>query len=64
VLTAPWPLPPVPEWLSFVNQLETETELAAQWRSARRGVPFGETKVQQTTAERLSLQSTLCAIWL
>jgi putative transposase len=54
-----WPLP-VPEgWVEYVNQAETEAELAALRQSVLRGVPFGEQLWQQQTAKALGLQSAL-----
>jgi putative transposase len=56
-----WPVPFPDGWLDYVNQPETEAELAALRRSAQRGTPFGDGPWQETTAERLGLQSTLRA---
>ena len=47
------------DWLKWVNQAETEAELAALRRSVVRGSPFGAAAWQKETAERLGLQSTL-----
>jgi putative transposase len=46
-------------WQQYVQQAETEAELAALRESVVRGVPFGASRWQQRTAERLDLQSTL-----
>ena len=59
VTLADWPLAPGEQWLDYVNQPETEAELAALRRSAWHGTPFGHTVWQQTTAKRLGLESTL-----
>jgi putative transposase len=54
-----WPLPLPEGWLHYVNQAETESELAALRRSVVRGVPFGDDLWQQQTAEGLGLESAL-----
>ncbi len=59
VSLAEWPVACGERWLDFVNQAETEAELKALRRSAWSGTPLGDTVWQQTTAERLGLQSTL-----
>ncbi|MBI3758545.1 MAG: transposase [Deltaproteobacteria bacterium] len=46
-------------WLEWVDQPETEAELAALRRSVLRGVPFGTAAWQKTTSKRLGLESTL-----
>jgi putative transposase len=40
-LLADWPLPRPTRWTNYVNQVETEAELAALRRSVKRGTPFG-----------------------
>jgi putative transposase len=47
------------DWLSYVNQPQTEAELAALRRSVNRGAPFGSETWKRRTAERLGLESTL-----
>ena len=59
VTLAAWPLGPGPQWLEYVNQVETDAELKALRRSPQGGPPFGETVWQQATAKRLGLESTL-----
>ncbi len=59
VTLAAWPLGPGPQWLEYVNQIETEAALKALRRSTQGGTPFGETVWQQATAKRLGLESTL-----
>ena len=59
VTLADWPLRPGQNWLDYVTQPDTETELKALRRSAHVGTPFGETVWQQATAKRLGLESTL-----
>ena len=59
VTLASWPIGPGPQWLEYVNQIETEAELKALRRSTQGGTPFGATVWQQATAKRLGLESTL-----
>jgi putative transposase len=47
------------DWLSWVDGVETEAELAALRRSVARGTPYGAASWQNETAERLGLQSSL-----
>jgi putative transposase len=54
-----WPLPLPKDWLNYVNQAETENELAALRRSVIRGAPYGDEQWQKETAEVLGLQSAL-----
>ena len=46
-------------WHEFVNQPETEAELAAVRQTLKRGSPFGDKNWISQTAERLGLESTL-----
>ncbi len=43
----------------WVNQVETEAELAALRRSVARGAPFGTDRWQKRTAKALALESSL-----
>ncbi len=54
-----WPLPRPRSWTQYVNQPQSEAELAALRRSLERGQPFGGERWVRSTAERLGLQSTL-----
>jgi putative transposase len=54
-----WPLPLPRSWMQYVNQPQTERELAAIRRSVQRGQPFGNDDWIHDTAENLGLQSTL-----
>jgi putative transposase len=54
-----WPVPQPADWVDIVNSVETEAELVAVRRSIRRGVPFGDTIWQRSTARSLGLESTL-----
>jgi putative transposase len=46
-------------WQEWVDEPQTEAELAALRRSIARGAPFGEQDWQKRTAHRLGLQSSL-----
>jgi putative transposase len=46
-------------WLSLVNEPQTEAELAALRTSAQRGTPFGGPRWTKRAAEALCLESTL-----
>jgi putative transposase len=46
-------------WLEYVDQPETEGELAALRKCVVRGSPFGSAVWQRKTADRLDLQSSL-----
>ncbi len=46
------------DWLSWVNEPQSEKELAALRESLRRGRPFGGPSWQAETAARLKLQGT------
>jgi putative transposase len=54
-----WPLPRPANWIEFVNQPQTETELAALRHCVNRGKPFGENGWVETTAAQLGLAATL-----
>ncbi|MGI9457221.1 MAG: transposase [Aeoliella sp.] len=54
-----WPIPRPRSWLQYVNEPETEAELAALRRSCVRGTPYGRTKWIENTAKQLGLESTL-----
>ena len=54
-----WPVPCPAQWNEFVNQPETEAELAAVRQTLKRGSPFGDKNWISQTAERLGLKSTL-----
>ena len=46
-------------WLEWVDQPQTEAELAALRRSITRGMPFGNESWQKRTARHLGLESSL-----
>lgn len=58
-ILADWPAPCPRNWLSLVNRVETEAELAAVRRSIARGTPYGGKRWTHRTAARLGLESTL-----
>jgi putative transposase len=58
-LLAAWPLSRKPNWVDYVNDPQTEAELAAVRRSVQRGNPFGEESWSKTAVRRLGLESTL-----
>ena len=47
------------DWLTWVDGVETEAELAALRRSVVRGCPYGAESWQKETAERLGLHATM-----
>ena len=55
----PGPVPRGRNWRQWVNQVETEAELAALRRSVMRGAPFGNDRWQKRTATALGLESSL-----
>ena len=57
-LLSEWPLARPADWLSWVNEPQSEKELAALRESLRRGRPFGGPSWQAETAARLKLQGT------
>ena len=56
---AAWRVPCPKGWVKYVNQAQSEAELAAVRESVRRGRPFGDVAWQRRTARRLGLESTL-----
>ena len=53
-----WPLERPRNWLSYVNGVETDSELEALRVSVNRGRAFGSESWQKQTAARLGLEST------
>jgi len=53
------PAPRGDDWIDWVNQPQSEAELSALRKSIERGTPFGAESWQQTTADRLGLESSL-----
>lgn len=58
-LLAPWPVSRPRNWRDFVNQPQTEAELAAVRHSLIRGTPFGSTDWISQAAARLQLKHAL-----
>lgn len=56
---AKWPVARPRRWVDWVNEPQTEPELAALRRSVVRGQPFGSEDWVQRTAARLELEGTL-----
>jgi putative transposase len=53
------PVPRQADWLDWVNQPQSDAELAALRGSVNRGAPFGEADWARRTAEQLGLESSL-----
>jgi putative transposase len=60
-LLSDWPVSRPREWLTFVNDPQTESELLAIRRSIQRGRPLGNEQWVRQTATALGLESTLRA---
>jgi putative transposase len=58
-LLCPWPIEERDDYLEWVNQPQTEAELAAVRTSIQRGRPFGSVNWQQQTIARLGLESSI-----
>lgn len=58
-LLSTWPMRRPRGWLDYVNQPQTEAELAALRTCVARGTPFGSEKWVKSSAKRLGLASTL-----
>jgi putative transposase len=54
-----WPVPCPINWVTLVNAVQTEAELAALRQSIVRGAPFGNERWAERTAKRLGLESSL-----
>ena len=55
----PGPIPRNKDWLDWVNQPQSEAELAALRKCIERGMPYGNESWQHATAERLGLEASL-----
>lgn len=55
----PGPVPRGRDWLDWVNQPQSEAELAALHKCLERGMPYGSESWQHAAAERLGLQASL-----
>jgi len=58
-LLHPGPVPRGNDWLDWVNQPQSEAELAALRKCIERGTPDGNESWQHATAERLGLEASL-----
>ena len=58
-LLAAWPVSRKSNWVDYVNEPQTELELAAIRRSVQRGNPFGDDSWSASLVRRLGLESTL-----
>ena len=58
---APWPAERRRNWLSWVNEPQSASELESLRRSVQRGQPYGSSVWVQETAEMMRLSSTLRA---
>jgi putative transposase len=59
VSLSPWPVPAGRDWLQFVNDVQSEEELASIRQSVLRGRPFGAGSWVRSAAESLGLHHTL-----
>lgn len=58
-LLSDWPIPRPRQWRRWVNEPQTESELAAIRRSLQRGSPYGETDWCRRRIEQLGLEHTI-----
>ncbi len=58
-LITSWPLPRPRRWGQWVNEPQTEAELAALRHCIRRGCPFGDESWTENAVRELGLESTL-----
>jgi putative transposase len=58
-LLDPGPVPRCLDWLDWVNQPQSEAELAALRKCIARGTPYGNETWQHATAKRLGLEASL-----
>jgi len=56
---SPWPVARPRDWVVYVNQPATGTEIEAIRHSVQRGAPYGDANWTQRTASQLGLESTL-----
>ena len=55
---AVWPVQQPMDWLTWVNEPQTQSELEALRTAIAKGRPFGQPDWQQMMSERLGLQSS------
>jgi putative transposase len=58
-LLSDWPLPRPRGWLSYVNDPQTEAELARLRHCLQRGQPFGDDRWTERTVKHLGLEKTI-----
>ncbi len=58
-IIAKWPIPRPRNWLTYVNEAQTELELKAIRQCTIRGTPYGSTTWVTQSAARLQLKHTL-----
>ena len=56
---SPWPIAAGSRWLDYVNQVETEGELAALRKSISHGLPFGDSEWAERTGAALGIEATI-----
>ncbi len=54
-----WPVQTPADWVEFVNEPQSQSELEALRRSVNRGCPFGDEQWQQQMVRELGLESTV-----
>ncbi|MCE9525031.1 MAG: transposase [Planctomycetales bacterium] len=58
-LISAWPLPRPRRWLEWVNEPQTDTELAAVRHAIQRGSPYGDEAWADKSVRKLGLETTL-----
>jgi putative transposase len=58
-MLSPWPVSRPRRWVDWVNEAQTEGELAAIRRCVQRGAPYGDDEWSERTARELELETTL-----
>lgn len=58
----PWPLPRPNSWLTYVNQVQRESELTTLRESVVRGCPYGGRDWSAETVRKLGLESTVRSV--
>lgn len=58
-LLSAWPVACPADWAEFVNEPQSEDELAAIRRSVNRGSPFGDEEWREQTVRELGMESTM-----
>ena len=58
-LLSPWPVRRIANWIDYVNEPQSDSELSAIRRSVKRGCPLGNESWTTEIVARLKLESTL-----